>query len=247
MRYVERMLIRHAKLGMFHGRETFEYYAPYCQNPQLVHDVHLTRDDHISQITLERKVVRASEGPINIVYAGRADEMKGARDWLAVLAELVKLGVDFKAEWLGDGPLLAEMRSSLEPLGLVDRVNLRGFVSDRSSVLDALRDAHVMLFCHKTPESPRCLIEALASGCPIVGYESPYPADLIAIHGGGHLVRRDDIQALSQALATLAEDRVRLGKLIACAAQDGAKFDDESVFEHRAELILRHLTTVESH
>ena len=116
-----------------------------------------------------------------------------------------------------------------------------GFAADRRAVFAALRAAHLFLFCHKTPELPRCLIEALVSGCPIVGYEGAFARDLVAGHGGGLLVARDDVAALAAALTRLAADRARLGELIADAAADGAPFTDTAVFRHRSELIRRHL------
>ena len=43
------------------------------------------------------------------------------------------------------------------------QVALPGFIRDRSAILKVLREAQVFVFCHKTPESPRNLIEALVS------------------------------------------------------------------------------------
>ena len=101
-----------------------------------------------------------------------------------------------------------------------------------------------MLFCHKTPESPRCLIEALTCGTPIVGYDSAFPRELIEANGGGSLVARDDVAALATAVIGLAQDRRQLAALIHAAARDGAQFDDETVFRHRSELIRTHLPRV---
>lgn len=241
MAALERALIRRSTLGLFHGRETYDTYAPYAANPQLVHDIHLKRADHIPADRLAAKIAGAAEGPLRIVYAGRAAAMKGAMDWLSVLEGLCARGVDFTATWLGDGPDFAAMQARVAEGPLKGRVSLPGFVSDRPTLLAALREAHLLMFCHKTPESPRILIEALASGSPILGYDSPFPADLIDPHGGGRLVALDDVAGLTDAVAGLAQDRAALADLIARAARDGAIFDDEAVFAHRSELIRAHL------
>ena len=241
MAWAERALIRRAALGLFHGRATYEAYAPYCRNPHLVHDIHLARADHIPQAEFAAKQNAAGQGPLQIVYVGRADAMKGAHDWLDVLEALAGQGVAFRARWLGDGPDLAAMRARVDGGALAGLVELPGHVKGRAEVLEALRAAHVMMFCHKTPESPRCLIEALASACPIVGYGCAFSRDLIDAHGGGALVARDDVAALTGQVAALAADRAALGDLIARARQDGAAFHDEAVFAHRAELIRTHL------
>lgn len=242
MVWMERYLIGRAELGLFHGRETFDTYAPWSRNPQVVHDIHIRKTDHIKQDRLLVKADAATTGPLKICYMGRADPMKGPQDWLAVLEGLAGKGIAFEATWLGEGSQLEAMRARIENGPLAGRVSLPGFVRDRAVILEALRDAHVMLFCHKTPESPRCLIEALISGTPIVGYESAFPKDLIAENGGGRMVARNDVPALTEALVALASKRDDLADLIRRAARDGEQFDDETVFHHRAELIRTHLS-----
>lgn len=241
MAALEKWVIRRAALGLFHGRETYDAYAPFCQQPQLVHDIHVKKSDHIGPDDLIRKQQQAGSGPLRIVYAGRADPMKGPLDWIEVLATLAHRGMDFRASWLGDGPLLAEMRSAINAAGLADKVELPGFVNDRGTVLKALQQAHVMLFCHKTPESPRCLIESLASGTPLVGYEGAFAADLLSGHGGGRLVQINDIAGLVDVLTSLAKDKAQLADLMDRAVQDAAPFHDEAVFAHRSQLIRDYL------
>lgn len=242
MAAMERAVIRRADLGLFHGRETYDAYAPFARGPaELVHDIHLSARDHITPDQLAAKAARAADGPLRLIYVGRADAMKGPHDWINVLERLTAAGVDFQATWLGDGTERPAMLARTEEAGLRDRVDLPGFVSDRSTILHALRSAHVLMFCHLTPESPRCLIEALVSGTPIAGYDSAYPRDLVAGHGGGLLVARGDQAALAEQIADLATDRARLARLINAAAADGAPFSDDAVFAHRSEVIRRHL------
>lgn len=242
MAMLERYVIRRAALGLFHGRETYEAYAPYCRQPQIVHDIHIARGDHIDPSALARKIADARSGKaIRICYAGRAEPMKGPLDWIEVLNGLAARSVDFTATWLGDGSQYTAMKDRVSRYGLADRVSLPGHVADRDTVLAALRDAHLFLFCHRTPESPRCLIEALTSGCPIVGYDGAFARDLVATHGGGRFAPIGETEALAEIIGGLAGDRTELGDLIPRAAKDGAPFDDMSVFRHRSMLIKEYL------
>ena len=238
---LERAVIRRATLGLFHGRETFETYAPFCREPHIVHDILLSKQDHIPAEALAAKIDGAADGPLRIVYTGRADAMKGPMDWLEVLEALEARGVEFVATWLGDGEMRAEMQARVQAAGLSEKVSLPGFVSDRQKVLAALREAHVFLFCHKTPESPRCLIEALFSGCPIIGYDGAYARDLVSHNSGGEFVPIGDVAGLAACLRRLDADRGALSGLIAAAYADGSGFDDESVFRHRSEVIKAYL------
>lgn len=237
MAMLERAVIRRAELGLFHGRETYEAYAPHCRHPEVVHDIAIAAEDHIGPAELAAKAAAVGEGPLRIAYVGRADAMKGPLDWIEVLERLASAGVDFRAVWLGDGAHMAEMRARVAATGLGDRVELPGFATDRGAVLATLRRSHLFLFCHKTPESPRCLIEALVSGCPIVGYDGAFARDLVSGHGGGRFVPRDDVAALAGLVGRLAADRAVLAGLIRAAAADGLPFSGEAVFRHRSEVI----------
>lgn len=240
MAWLERFVIRRAALGLFHGRETFDTYAPFNRNPHIVHDIHIKKNDHLDAGGVADKIASCRDGPLKIAYAGRVDAMKAPLDWIAALERLAQAGIDFRAVWLGDGDLHHSLVNRIGLSGLGDRVRAPGHV-DRDAVLNAMREAHVFLFCHTTPESPRCLIEALLSACPLLGYGSAYAQDLVSSHHGGILVPIGDIDGLVANLTLLAGDRRLLGQLIARAAKDGEPFDDVSAFRHRSELIKTHL------
>ena len=167
--------------------------------------------------------------------------MKGPLDWIAVLKGLADRSVDFTATWLGHGSQYDEMKRLVARYGLEDRVQLPGHVAGRETVLAELRAAHLFLFCHRTPESPRCLIEALTSGCPIIGYDGAFARDLVSTHGGGRFGRIGDTDTLAEIIVGMARDRAALADLIPRAANDGSPFDDVAVFRHRSALIKEYL------
>ncbi|MEL7349437.1 MAG: glycosyltransferase, partial [Pseudomonadota bacterium] len=240
MAWLERHVIRRAALGLFHGQDTYDAYAAYARAAEVVHDVHVGAADAIGADALARKAAE-TEGPLRLVYAGRVEPMKGPMDWIAVLERLAADGIPVEATWIGEGSVLAALRARAAAAGLNGTVHFPGFVSDRSAMLAALRQAHALLFCHLTPESPRILIEALISGTPLLGYDGAFARGLIAGQGGGVLVARGDVTALTAAAAALAADPARRGALIRAAASDGLAFEDAKVFAHRSEVIFRHL------
>jgi glycosyltransferase involved in cell wall biosynthesis len=236
--------IQHAALGLFHGKTVFDSYAPLCPNPALVHNIHVSPADAISDQELAHKLARMRQGaPLKVGYVGRAHPMKAPGDWLNVAAQvLAELGpgkVEFT--WLGDGPLRDDMLKRVQAEGLEASVKFPGQLSDRSQVLQFIRDQDLFLFCHVTPESPRCLIESLISGTPIVGYESAYAKDLVGERGGGRFSALHDWPALARQIVALDEDRPALAALAQVAAASRPHFSDEAVFRHRAELIREYL------
>ncbi len=238
MRPYHHYLVRKSSLGLFQGMDTFREYAPSASNPACVYDVHTKPEDFIPPEAVRRKITEIENGaPLRIAYVGRAAAMKGPEDWLHAIAGAVRAGVDLKAVWLGDGPLLPRMEALVQELGLTSHVELAGYVSSREKLLDVLRESHVFLFCHKTAESPRCLIEALVCGCPIVGYRAPYPMGLVEGFGGGEFSQMGNADALAAVIVGLDRDRQRLAALVQDAVWCGRRFDEETLYRERAELM----------
>jgi glycosyltransferase involved in cell wall biosynthesis len=107
--------------------------------------------------------------------------------------------------------------------------------------LGFLRGLDMFLFTHVTPESPRCLIEALISGVPLIGYESSYARELVSHRGGGQFSQIGDSGALAENVTRLARSRDELMRLTREAASGRGIYNDEAAFAHRSELIKRFL------
>ena len=236
--------IRACSLGLFHGQTVYDAYAPLCRQPALVHDVHIHPEDGISDSDLEAKTAELlNRTTLRVGYVGRVHPMKAPLQWIDALADVVRaLGIgSVVATWLGDGPLLHAARERVRALDLEQSIRFVGFVSDRAELLSFLRQQDALAFCHITPESPRCLIEALISGTPLVGYDSSYARELVGTRGGAVLSRIGDTHALAANLVRLWHDRHALRQLAIQAATGRAIYSDEAVFAHRSMLIKRHL------
>lgn len=221
-------------LAMLQGQELFDAYKHAAPNPQMMLNVQVRKGDHISEAQIREKVAEIRSGaPLKIVYSGRMNDRKGAIDWMKAINSA---GCAVSATWFGDGP----DRAGMESLNEGGQVSFAGEVP-RANVLSAMRDAHMFLFCHKVPESPRCLIEALASGAPLVGYRSLYPESLIAQGGGGEFVPKGDWQALGSLISRLNHDRDRLAELVMAAARTGRGFEHDNAVQRRADLIKKYV------
>jgi colanic acid/amylovoran biosynthesis glycosyltransferase len=241
-----RYCLSNSSLAVFQGQDVYDAYAPFCNNPyKLNHHIPVYAGDHITETQLQAKLDSLDEGaPLKLCYAGRAIDMKGPLDWVDTLHRLAIRGVKFHATWLGDGPLLDEMRKKVSALGISDSVTFPGNISDRETVLDALKGSHIFLFCHTTLESARVLGEALACGCPLVGYLSAYPSDLVEEHGGGLFSKIGNCDALAQNVQVLDKDRDKLRILIRNAARSGQDFDRGAALLKRVNLVKQQKTPI---
>jgi glycosyltransferase involved in cell wall biosynthesis len=240
-------IIKNCTLGLWHGNDCYAAYSPFCSNSHLIHDVHTKASDIISPQSLLVKAQRVkTDKTLRICYAGRLEAMKAPFDWVLAIETALKLGVKIQATWLGDGSLFEQTRAMIAQRGLGDEIQLIGFESNRQTVLQKIRESHLMLFTHITPESPRCLIESLTCGTPIIGYHSQYASDLVKDFGGGVFAPTHDWKQLGELLVDLSRDRQQLSQLIVQAGKNGTRFHDQAVFQERSNLIKKHLTVTTS-
>ena len=242
MENYHKKIIKSASIGLWNGQDCYSAYSPFCENSHLIHDIHTKASDIISPLELAEKVERAkTDEVIRICYAGRLDPMKAPLDWVQAVEAALKMGVKLQATWMGDGSLFAETQAMISDRGLGNAIELLGFEADRQKVLKRIRESHIMLFTHVTPESPRCLIESLTSGTPIIGYESAYVHELLKEFGGGTFVPINQWQQLGEVLVSLSQDRQILSEMTEQAGINGRRFHDQKVFEERSNLIKKYL------
>ena len=238
----EQYVIERSTLGLWHGQDCYAAYSPFCKTSYVVHDVHTKPEDAIAPEALAQKVADAATDPVlRVCYAGRISPMKAPLEWVRAIGAAKALGVNVEATWFGDGEQKEEMSALIGELKLDSCIELYGLERDRQKLLEKMRAAHLMMFTHVTPESPRCLVESLVSGTPIVGYASSYVEELTEKRGGGAFVPVHKWQQLGELIVDLDLDRSRLAELIQAAGTNGARFNDRAVFQERSELIKQHL------
>lgn len=245
MMHLERKVISGCQLGLFHGMDTWTAYNSWMQTnggnskAYCIHNIHdeglLETDNTTCETTKD------FNNTVHILYAGRFVLDKAPLDWLGVINLIYKAGAKFQATWAGDGPMRTEFEVQIDEHGLKQFINTPGFIQDRSILAELYLKSDIFLFTHITPESPRCLLEALRFGIPIVGYDSDFARDLISNHQGGVLVRRGDVKALAAAVKLLIDDPEQLNHLKSCALKDGSRFSSKAVFTERSNLIKAHL------
>ena len=206
-----RYCLEHSSLALLQGQDVYDAYHSLCGNAHKVYHMPVSKEDYISEAHLQKKLDDPdAKRPLNLCYVGRAIEMKGPLDWIRTLCEIIRGGTLVNATWLGEGPLLSDMRKMAQNLGIAEYVKFPGYVSDRQVILRTLRDSDFFLFCHLAPESPRCLVEALASGCPLLGYGSAYSRDLVAQCGGGQFTTVGNWRELARLVRGFDKDRDRM-------------------------------------
>lgn len=107
---------------------------------------------------------------------------------------------------VGDGPLRAQARSVLESAGVAHLAWLPG---ERSDVAEVLRGLHAFALPSLAEGISNTILEAMASGLPVVATAVGGNADLVAQGQTGAIVPAADPQAMARSLVALASNPQR--------------------------------------
>jgi glycosyltransferase involved in cell wall biosynthesis len=136
---------------------------------------------------------------IHLVAVGRLSEQKGHLVLLSALAVLAREGVLFKMTIAGDGPLRPQLERSIRQLGLEERVELTGWLSN-SQVRALIRSARALILPSFAEGLPVVLMEALALGHPVITtYVAGIP-ELVTDQTCGWIVPAGSVDQLARAI-----------------------------------------------
>lgn len=169
--------------------------------------------------------------PLGVLMVGRLVEKKGHADALAALRSLRDAGHAARLVVVGAGPARAAIGARAAELGLAGEVAIAP-PTDRAGLRAHFEAADVFLHCSVTAADgdvegiPNVVVEAAATGLPVVGTRHGGIAEVVDDGIGGFLVPERDPQALAKALGTLAErPETRLAQGRAAAERVRRDFD----------------------
>lgn len=144
-----------------------------------------------------------------VVFLARLSVGKGLMHLLAAAKTLVDEGRQVQVVVVGDGHEREKAAAYIKENSLQDHVKLAGVVTGRTKV-SLLADGDVFCAPYSAMEGlPLAVLEALACGCPVVGYRSEPMQELFADCPDIDqvLVKLDDVTALTRSLAKVLGDK----------------------------------------
>ena len=146
---------------------------------------------------------------LRLVCVASLEEVKGHTHLVSACRILHERGVDFECRLVGDGPLRKKLETKIRDAGLTERIRFLGGLP-RQEVQDQLRQAHVAVLASvptsngKREGIPVALMEAMASGVPVVASRLSGIPELVDHSKSGILVPPGDPGALADAIESLA-------------------------------------------
>ena len=140
----------------------------------------------------------------------RLQPEKGITAFLKAAANVVSEVPDALFLVVGDGPLRGGLSALARTLGLSDHVRFLGHRADAREIVGMLE---VLVVPSLTEGAPLIVLEAMASGVPVVASAVGGIPDQVRHGEEGLLVRPGDPDALAEALLELLRDPVRARRL----------------------------------
>jgi len=138
-----------------------------------------------------------------LLSAGRIVHQKGLDLAMRALGGLKEL----PWEWhiAGDGPQMQALQALAKQLGIDNRVFFLGWMS-REQLMRCYQQANVFLFPSRHEGMPNALLEAMASGLPVIASCVAGSEELVLDGETGYLVPTEDIESLRTALKKMLSD-----------------------------------------
>ena len=182
---------------------------------------------HYAHPRISRRDWRAKEGfrddQVLFVCVARFAPQKNHELLLKAFAQGPASNPNAHLILVGEGMLMEQLKGQTKNLGLAGQVHFLGLRTDIPDVLGAV---DVFALSSDWEGNPLSVMEAMASGLPIVSTAVGGVPDLFASGREGFLVQQGDVQGLSNAMtALLSNPEVRQSMGIAAAQRARENFD----------------------
>src|SRR5690554_5073362 len=142
------------------------------------------------------------ESPI-IGFIGQMIPRKGIPDLIEVFDQIHQTQPNLRLQLLGDGSQRSELEQQAAKLSSVNAIEFLGFRSDR---LELLSKFSLFVMPSSLEGIPRCMMEAMAVGIPVVAYDIPGVDQLVEHGKTGLLAPFGDKTALAACCKQVLED-----------------------------------------
>ena len=211
-----------------HNRAHLAAIAPDAKVVRMYHGV----DTH--RLQPAARTFGAGREPL-ILSVGRLRAKKGLHTLIEACALLRATGIRFRAQIVGYGPERPALAAAIARYRLDDAIELTGRL-DHDEVIRRYGDAHLFVLpCTIVADGdrdgiPNVLLEAMATGLPVVSTRVSGIPELVADGDNGLLVGPDDATALAAAMRRLLDDDALRAQLGATArATVTAHFTDRNL------------------
>jgi glycosyltransferase involved in cell wall biosynthesis len=158
---------------------------------------------------------------LEIGFLGRLEhKQKGVFDLPHIVAELKKLGIDFRLRIAGKGKHSGVLRAELEGYVASGEVEFLGALT-KESVPPFLKSLDVYVFTSRFEGCPNALLEAMMAGCAPVAFLIDGITDFVLKHGKtGYVIPQGDFVGFASAIGSMASNPSLMSGVQSAALED---------------------------
>lgn len=175
-----------------------------------------------------RPGVGNADRPATVLTAGRLVEQKDPWLFLDAAVELVRRIPDVRFIVVGEGPLRARLRERAERMGLGGRVE---FTGEQRAMEEWYGEADVFWLTSRWEGLPNVVLEAMASGVPVVATDVGGVRELIGEGGAGFLATPGAVETFVSPTVRLCADPALRGRVGALARTRAEEFSIKRMVE----------------
>ena len=158
---------------------------------------------HVVRCGVDEAFLKGEPDPVpdtnTLVLVAGLVEQKGHLALIAALALVRDAGAEFRMVLVGDGPLRPVLEARVNDLRLTDRVVFAGWQSN-AQVREHLRQARALVMPSFAENLPVAMMEALATGRPVLGTYIAGVPELVESGTNGWLVPAGNVRATADAV-----------------------------------------------
>lgn len=159
--------------------------------------------------------------PPAFIFVGRLAPVKGLRLLIEAFGRVLAEEPNAKLTVVGDGPDRTWLKDAVKPYGA--SVQVAGALS-QAEVAEELKKARALVLPSFAEGVPVVLMEAMASGRPVIASQVAGVGELVETGISGYLTAPGDVEALTDRMLTLARD-IELAAQMGAAGRDKVKSD----------------------
>ena len=166
-----------------------------------------------------------------IMTMGRLEPQKNQTMLISAFAEVAKQYPEYKLYIYGKGPLENDLQNQIDSLGIMGKVELKGFTKD---IVSVFRESSCFVLTSNHEGMPNVLAEAMAMGLPCISTDcgGGGAKDLINNGVNGILISKNDKALLVESLKRLIDDKLYADRLANEAIKIRKRLNPEDIHLH---------------
>ena len=224
---LQRAYVRGVDLMLFKELQQVVDYGRGAEHVRLFLDPNFSAEHVASTEFVARKAMALSDPrrPLKLLYFGRFVRYKGVDHMLRAVASAQRRGANVSFAIMGNGVEQPALRALAEELGIAQRVEWLTPRAYGPEFFAVLREYDVLLACPLSGDTPRSAWDALASGMPLIAFDTPFYKSMAALTNALQITPWPEVGPFADALYELACDKSRLIPLVynaVAAARDNS-------------------------